>query len=145
MTQRWRKVWKSGEGMGQTVNSKHILFQILPKSGGWVFFTPPLPPCPLVPLALWPHFSSFTTSCTYFCYFRPVIQQDRRTFWKSEGGGELKYGGPNLPPPPVGIALANLPKSTHGMVLERWNPIKSLFTIWQCFSCLLDEEIAKIF
>ena len=83
------------------------LFQILPKSRCCCFL---LPLCPLVPLALWPHFSSFTTSCTYFCYFRPAIRQGRRTFWKSEGGGgELKYSGPNLPPAPTWNRV-NLPR-----------------------------------
>ena len=30
------------------------------------------------------------------------------------------------------------------MFLEWWNTTKSLSTIWKCFSCLLDEGIAKI-
>ena len=31
----------------------------------------------------------------------------------------------------------------HCMFLEHWNSLKILSDIWQCFSCLLDERIAK--
>ena len=41
-----------------------------------------------------------------------------------------------------GTKLAN--KGMHGMFLEWWNRTKSLSSIWQHFSCLLDEGIPKI-
>ena len=34
-------------------------------------------------------------------------------------------------------------KTSHNMFLEHWNRQKSLSNIWQRFSCLLDERIAK--
>ena len=139
------KIWR-----GRGANSNMIFFDVTRfvwySTKIWRFgFLLPL--CPPAPSFRWPcdpisalllhHVHTFATSGRPFS----------RVVGRSEnlkGRGELKYGGPNLPPPPVGIGLTDLPKSAHGMFLERWNPIKSLSNIWQCFSCLLDEEIAKI-
>jgi hypothetical protein len=40
--------------------------------------------------------------------------------------------------------LAFLDNGAHPMFLEHWNRQKSLSNIWQHFSCLLDEWIAKL-
>ena len=42
------------------------------------------------------------------------------------------------------ILLCLIPSSLRAMFLEWWNRSKSLSSIWQHFSCLLDEGIPKI-
>ena len=42
------------------------------------------------------------------------------------------------------ILLCLIPSSLRAMFLEWWNRSKSLSSIWQHFSCLLDEGIPKL-
>ena len=41
--------------------------------------------------------------------------------------------------------MRNLSITFHPVFLECWNTQKSICSIWHCFSCLLDESIAKKF